>query len=299
VYLRLHHQRFYGPRPALRAGLAGLLATGLLALAGCGGGGDDPPERLDEIGHLAARLPTGDALNIAVVDVAAVRRAIGMEPGAAPPTGSKEDDQEFLAETNPAMGIIQSVGFPTVIGDDLTARARLVASVTGDRDATAIATTRPVGTIVPLLREQGLEEEDDSTWVAPDGTYAVALGDHLVGVAESAGDARSIIERTDGEVPDSFEQIDGDGQLVTLARFGASCVDSIGTSDSLHRPGEVSFFTSATPDATRVTTRDEPASEPRVEGDSARVGVQAADDPADEPPALHALEARRVDYDCG
>jgi hypothetical protein len=299
VYLRLHHQRFYGPRPALRAGLAALLALGLLVLPGCGGGGDDPPEQLDEIGHLAARLPTGDALNIAAVDVAAVRRAIGMGPDVAPPTGSREDDQEFLAETNPAMGIVQSVGFPTIIGDELTARARLVASITGDHDATAIATTQPVGTIVPLLRDQGLEEGDDSTWVAPDGTYAVALGDHLVGVAESAGDARSIIERTDGEVPDAFEQIDGDGQLVTLARFGASCVDSIGTSDSLRRPGEVSFFTNASPDATRIITKDEPASAPRVDGDSARVGVQAAADPSEEPPALNALEDHRVDYDCG
>lgn len=187
---------------------------------------------------------------------------------------------------------------PSLIEDALVQGADAVASVSGDETVTAVSTDlRPSG-MRDLLRSNGLEEQDDRTWVDEEGRYAIAFGPGVVAVAETPGAARSVIERTDGEIPRALAQIQGDGQLVTLARFGANCVESIGTSDSLHRPGEVSFFTSATPDADRIVSRDDPPSPPRVVGDSARVTVHSAERPTQEPPALKALEAGRIDYDC-
>lgn len=279
-------------------GLAALVFAAAV-LTGCGGGGNERPDGLSDGAHLASRLPTDDALNIAMVDVDAVRHSLGMGPRAAPPTGSKDDDQTFIGETAPALGIVQGGDVPTPITDALLARAHSVASVTGDRAATAISTSEGPAGFEDLLRASGLKEEDDATFVAEDSSYAITVGDGVIAVAETPGDARSIIEQTDGEVPRALDEIDGDGQLVTLARFGASCVESIGTSDSVRRTGEVSFFTSASPDASRVITTDEdPAASPRVVGDSARITVAAADDPSEEPPALTALETRRVEYDC-
>lgn len=298
MYLSLHLHRFYGPRPARLAALGvTLLAVAALAVSGCGGGEEEPDDLRDGAG-LASRLPIDDALNIAIVDLAAVRRSVGMAPHEAPPTGDQDADEAFLAEAGPALGMVQGGAIPNLIEDALVRRADAVASVTGDKAVTAISTPLRPGEIRGLLRSNALEEGDDQTWVAEDGTFAIAFGPGVVAVAETPGDARSVIERTDGKIPRTLGQIQGDGQLVTLARFGASCVDSIGTSDSLNRPGEVSFFTNATPDAARVISRDEPPARPRVVGDSARVSVHAADVPGREPPALRALEAGRVDYDC-
>jgi hypothetical protein len=274
-----------------------LAAVAALLIAGCGSGEEEPDDLHGGAG-LASRLPTDDALNIAIVDLAAVRRSLGMPPHAAPPTGEQDVDQTFLSETGPALGMLQGGMIPNLIEDALVRDADTVASVSGDKAVTAISTTAGPGSMSDLMRSNGLEEQDDDVWVAADGSYAIAFGPGVVGLAESPGDARSVVERTDGKIPKALAEIQRDGQLVTLARFGASCVESIGTSDSIHRPGEVSFFTSATPDASRIVTKDEPASEPRVVGDSARVTLHAADRPGGEPPALKALEAERVDYDC-
>jgi hypothetical protein len=277
------------------------LALAAALLAGCGGGGNEKPEGLSEGAHLAARLPTDNALNIAMVDVDGVRRTLGMGPKAAPPTGSTEDDQAFLGETGPALGILQGGHVPTPIADELVVQAHSIASVTGDRAVTAVSTTTDPAPFEDMLRKAGLVQEDDSTptFVPEDGTYAIAIGDGVIAIAETPGDARSVIEQTDGEVPHALDEIDGDGQLVTLARFGANCIDSIATSDSVHRPGEVAFFTSATPDAAKIVSTDPEAGEPQVVGDSARITLAAADDPSQEPPALKALLEMKVDYDCG
>ena len=269
-----------------------------MILLGCGGAGDEKPAGLSNGAHLAARLPTDDALNIAVVDVNAVRRGLGMGARAAPPTGSRGHDQAFIGETGPALGILQGGVVPAPIVDNLLTQARSVASVTGDRAATAISTRDDPARLESLLRSSGLKEEDESVFVPEDGTYAIAIGARVIAIAESPGDARSILEETDGEVPQALKQIDGDGDLVTVARFGARCIDSIGTSDTVRKAGEVSFFTSTTPDPSRVVSSDEPAAAPHVVGDSARVEVPAAKHPSGEPPALKALESVAVDYDC-
>jgi hypothetical protein len=268
-------------------------------LAGCGGGGNEKPDGLSDGAHLAARLPTDSALNIAMVDVDAVQSSLGMGPKAAPPTGSTESDQAFLGETGPALGIVQGGHVPTPIADALITQAHSVASVTGDRAVTAISTSTGPAAFEDLLRKSGLVEDDNSTFVPEDGTYAIAIGDGVIAIAESPGDARSVIEQTDGEVPHALDEMDGDGQLVTLARYGANCIDSIATSDSVQRPGEVAFFTSATPDAAKVVSTDSKAEDPHVVGDSARLTIAAANDPSQEPPALKALLDLEVDYDCG
>ncbi len=274
-----------------------LAVAGLLA-AGCGGGEEREPDDLRDAAGLASRLPTDDALNIAIVDVAAVRRSLGMGPRQAPPTGTEETDRAFLSETGPALGMIQGGAVPSLIEDVLVHHADAVASISGDKSVTAISTSLKPAGMRDLLRSNGLEEQDGQTWVAADGSYSIAFGPDVIAVAESPGDARSVVERTDGEIPKALAQIQGDGQLITLARFGANCIESIGTADSLHRPGEVAFFTSVTPDAERIVSRNEPPTPPRVVGDSARVRVHSADRPAQEPPALQALEAGHVDYDC-
>jgi hypothetical protein len=268
-----------------------------LLVSGCGGGEEEPDDLRDGAG-LASRLPTDDALNIAIVDLASVRHSLGMPPHAAPPTGEQAVDKTFLAVTGPALGMLQGGAMPNLIEDALVRDADAVASVTGDDAVTAISASITPGHMRDLLRSNGLEDQGDKVWAPEDGDYAIAFGPGVVAIAETPGDARSVVERTDGKIPKALGEIQGDGQLVTLARFGASCVETIGTSDSVNRPGEVSFFTSATPDADRVVTHEETPTPPRTTIDSARVSVHAANRPGDEPPALRALEAGRVDYDC-
>ena len=252
---------------------------------------------LTEGAELAARLPSDDALNIAIVDVDAVRESIGMEPGSTPPTGSAEDDLAFLGETGPALGYLQAGEIPTAIQDAALEQARAIATVTGDRAATAIATSTDIVEFENLLRSAGLQEED-AAFVPDDDGYAVAIGGGVIAIADDAGSAASIIEKTGGELPEPLDQIDGDGELVTLARFGASCVDSIATSDSVGEEGEVAFFTNATPDPARIETSEPPPETPRIVGDSARVKIAAAANPSQGPPAVQALTNLAVSYDC-
>lgn len=267
-----------------------------VTLASCGGG-DEPAANLSEGGELAARLPADDALNIAIVDVSAVRESLGMKAGSAPPTASDADDLAFLGETGPALGILEAGRVPAPVVDGIIERASAIASVTGDRAATAISTSEDVAAFEELLRSSGLQEED-AAFVPPDGTYAIATGEGVIAVAEDAGGATAIVEETSGQLPEPLDQVDGDGQLVTLARFGAGCLDSVATSDSVGEDGEVAFFTDATPDSARIETTEGEPLQPRVVGDSARVHVAAAEDPSDEPPALQALTNLTINYDC-
>lgn len=252
---------------------------------------------LSESAELAARLPSDGALNIAIADVDAIRASIGMKPGTAPPTRSDEDDLTFLAETAPALGILGTGDVPPPIVDAVLERASSIASVTGDRAATAISAPGD-RTFEGLLRATGLRE-DDAAFVAEDDAYAVAIGDGVIAIAEDGGAAKSIVDESDGDLPDPLNQIDGDGELITLARFGASCLDWVATSDSVGANGEIAFFTNASPDPDRIETTRLPPREPRIVGDSARIEVPAARDPSEEPPALMALIDHLVDYDCG
>lgn len=266
-----------------------------LAFASCGGEETDTRD-LSEGAALAARLPSDGALNIAIADVDAIRSSIGMKPGTAPPTQSDEDDLTFLAETAPALGILGTGDVPPPVVDAALERASSIASVTGDRAATAIS-AQSDETFEGLLRATGLRE-NDAAFVAENDAYAVAIGDGVIAIAEDGGAARSIIEETGDDLPDPLMQIEGDGELVTLARFGASCLDWVATSDSVGATGEVAFFTNASPDPERIETTGLPPGKPRIVGDSARVEVPAARGPSEEPPALLALIDHLVDYDC-
>ncbi len=167
----------------------------------------------------------------------------------------------------------------------------------GDRGVTAFEVSGDTAGFEPLLRAAGLTEEDGE-WVDEDGGIAIALGDGLVVFADDPGDARSVVEDDPGDAPEELEQLDGEGELITLARFGADCVDVIATIDTPGEEGEVAFFTTATPDSSKITGDGLATTRTRVEGDSARITIPVAREPIDEPPALTALQELKVDYDC-
>lgn len=273
------------------------LATVLAVFTGCGGG--DAQEMADHSAgiELAARLPSDDALNVAVADVVAIRQALGMRPGSIPPTHSGEDDLVFLDEIAPALGVVQSGEFPRPVVDAAMRRARWIAGVAGDKGVTAFAIDGDSAELEPTLLAAGMVD-DDGEYVAEDGAFAVALGDGLVVFADDPGDAKPVVEREDGEAPEELIQLDGDGDLITLARFGADCVDAVGTADSPGEPGEIAFFTTATPDTSKITSENPESGSTRITGDSARITIPAAADPQDNPPALQALQSFEVDYDC-
>ncbi len=268
-----------------------------VALAGCGGGEDPESMTRGEGIELAARLPSDDALNIAIADVAGIRESIGMKPGTIPPSGNDDHDLVFLDEIKPALGIVVSGAFPQPIVDEAMRRATWVAGVAGDKGVTAIAIEGDPADFEALLTEAGLTE-DDGEWVAGDDDYAIAIGEGLIVFADDPGDAKPVIENDDSDPPEELDQLDGDGQLITLSRFGADCVDAIATTDTPGENGEVAFFTTATPDPGKITGDGVNGDRTRTEGDSARVSIPAAEDPIDEPPALRVLQVFGIDYDC-
>lgn len=272
------------------------LATVLLLVAGCGS--DDQPEPPRGAGvELAARLPSTDALNVAIADVTGIRSTLGMPAGSIPPTKSGDDDIVFLDEITPALGIVASGEFPQQIVDAALRRAGWVAGVAGDEGVTAFAISGDGADFRRMMRDAGLTE-DDGEYVPEDEGYAIAIGDGLIAFADDPGDAEPVVTDEPGDAPEELEQLDGDGALITLARFGASCVDAVATIDTPGREGEIAFFTTATPDPAKVTAKGFPAEGSRVVGDSVRVTVPAAKGPRGEPPALLALQSARVDYDC-
>lgn len=269
----------------------------LTLLGGCGGGGGGVTEKHSQGVELAAQLRGDDALNIAIADVTGIRRTLGMKSGAIPPTRSDDDDLVFLDEIGPALGILRGGSFPRPIVDEAVQRAGWIAGVAGDQGATAISISGDAADFEPMLIAAGLELSDGE-YVAPDDQYAIALGDGLIVFADDPGDAKAVVERDDGNVPAELDQLDGDGQLITLARFGADCIDAVATADTPGKAGEIAFFTTATPDPDKITGTGNETVRARVVGDSARVRVPAATEPGDEPPALTALRNFSVDYDC-
>lgn len=284
-----------------RAGRSRLAAIGVVlacaALAGCGGDEDPAPE-LSEGGRLAARLPSDGALSITIADVEAVRDSLGMEPGTVPPTGSDEDDLTFLLMVGSGSAIVEQGVLPEPVLDAMLTDARAIASVAGDGDATAISTAGDLSAFEALLLDSGLVAEGEDAFSAESGEYAIATGDGLIAIADSVAAARSIVENPGDDVPDELGQLDGDGQLINLARFGSACVEATGTVDSVGEPGQVAFFTAVTPDPAAVDPAGGSSPEPRVEGDSVRTEVPAAKDPMDEPVARNALARLEVSYEC-
>lgn len=274
-----------------------LALAGLLALTGCGGGGDEEEASQSQAIELASRLPSDDALNVAIADVTAIRKTLGMPPGSIPPTNSDDHDLSFLEEVSPALGILNSGEFPQPVIDEALQRAGWVAGVAGDRGVTAFTVSGDTAGFEPLLRDAGLTDEDGE-WVDDGGDIAIALGDGLIAFADDPGDAKPVVEDDPGDAPEELEQLDGEGELITLARFGADCVDAIATIDTPGEDGEVAFFTTATPDTSKITGDGIATTRARVEGDSARISIPAAREPIDEPPALTALQELKVDYDC-
>ncbi|MBA2523933.1 MAG: hypothetical protein H0V25_11490 [Solirubrobacterales bacterium] len=262
---------------------------------GCGGHGD-PPRHLSEGAELATRLPSDEALNIGIVDLDAIRDQLGLAPGSSPPSGSA-DDVTFLSEAGPALGFLDSGDVPQPVVESVLEQAHSIASVTGDQAATAVSTSGDPAALEELMRANGLREED-AAFVPEDGAYAIAVANGVVAIAESPGDAASITEKSDGNLPDQLIQIDGQGDVTTLARFGTSCVDSVGTTDALDSAGEVAFFTDAEPDPARIVVTGDPDAVARAVGDSARVRVPAAKEPDGHPAAYQALSRLSVSYDC-
>lgn len=280
-----------------RRGWAIVLAVLLGALGGCGGGEDEAPATRSPGVALAARLPSDDALNIAIADVTAIRRTLGMPAGSIPPTRSGDDDLVFLNEIAPALGVVGSGEFPQPIVDAALKRAGWVAGVAGDEGVTAFKISGSTTDFKPMLRAAGMKE-DDGEWVAEDGEFAIALGEELIAFADDPGDAKPVVADDPHDPPEELDQLDGDGELITLARFGAACIDAVATIDTPGLDGEVAFFTTATPDPGKVSASGVSAARPRVVGDAVRVPVWAAAGPRGEPPALLALQRGKVDYDC-
>ena len=287
------HRSALSWRTASALALLALVTTGA---AGCGGSDKDPATRGEGIA-LAARLPSDDALNIAIADVDGIREAIGLKEGESPPTGDDDADLAFLNEISPALGIVVSGAFPQTVVDRALERADWIAGVAGDEGVTAVSVSGGSADMEADLEAAGLTE-DDGEWVPEDDEYAIALGDGLVVFADDPGDAKPVVEKDDGDPPEELDQLDGDGKLITLARFGAECVDAIATIDTPGENGEIAFFTTATPDPGRISGDDVNQDRTRIEEDSARVSIPAAETPAEEPPALNALSTFSVDYDC-
>ncbi len=284
-------------RNRLRSGSAIALAGLLIALNGCGGEDEGKAVTRTPGVALAARLPSNDALNIAIADVSAIRRTLGMAAGAIPPTKSDADDVTFLNEITPALGIVASGEFPQPIVDAALKRTGSIAGVAGDEGVTAFKVSGDTSDFKPMLRAAGMRDEEGE-WVAEDGGFAIALGDRLIAFADDPGDAKPVVSADPHDPPEELVQLDGDGELITLARFGAACIDAVATIDTPGLDGEIAFFTTATPDPGKISAVGGGASRPRVVGDSARILIWAADDPAGEPPALLALQHDRIDYDC-
>jgi hypothetical protein len=272
------------------------LSAALLPVAGCGGGGDDGEPHSHGI-ELASRLPSDDALNVAIADVTAIRKSIGMAPGAVPPTKNDDHDLSFLDEISPALGVVGSGVFPQSIVDAALARTGWIAGVAGDEGVTAFSISGDSADLVGTLEAAGLKE-DGGEYVDDDGNYAIALGDGLIVFADDPGDAEAVVDKDDGDVPEELVELDGDGQLITLSRFGADCVDAVATTDTPGENGEIAYFTTATPDPAKISGDGVNSDRTRIEGGSARVSIPAAESPADEPPALKALQTFAVDYDC-
>lgn len=284
-----------GVRRRSLVAVATVLAT-LLAMAGCGGGGDETTPHSTGI-ELASRLPSDDALNIAIADVAAIRKSLGMKPGSIPPTDDDDSDLIFLDEIAPSLGILQSGAFPQPIVSEAMRRANWIAGVAGDRGATAFSISGDSADFESLLADAGMEE-NDGEYVTEDGGSAIALGEGLIVFADDPGDAKPVVDEENGDVPEELVQLDGDGELITLARFGADCIDAVATTDAPGEDGQIAFFTTATPDPDKITAEGVSTEAGRVEGDSARISIPAAKEPAGEPPALIALQNFSVDYDC-
>jgi len=281
----------------LASGAAIALAALLIAVTGCGGGDEEERTAHSEGVALAARLPSDDALNIAIADVTAIRRTLGMRAGAIPPTSSDEDDLAFLNEVSPALGVVASGEFPKPVVDAALRRAGWIAGVAGDEGVTAFKISGDAADLKPMLRDAGMKP-DDGEWVAADNEFAIAIGDGLLAFADDPGDARPVVADDPGDPPEELDQLDGDGELITLARFGAACIDAVATIDTPGLAGEVAFFTTATPDPDRVKGDGIATGRARVVGDAVRVPIRAAADPSGEPPALLALQADKLDYDC-
>lgn len=279
-------------------GASAVAALALIAaLAGCGGGDEEEKAARSEGVELAARLPSNDALNIAIADVKAIRKTLGMPPGAIPPTDSDDDDLVFLDVIGPALGVVSSGEFPQPVVDEALRRADWIAGVAGDKGVTAFATTGGSAGLEAMMMEAGLSE-DDGEYVPEDNDFAIAIGDDVIAFADDPGDAKPAVEDDPGDSPEELDELDGEGELVTLARFGDSCVEAVATIDTPGEPGEIAFFTTATPDPSKITAEGLSTTGSRIHGDSARVTIPAAQDPIDEPPALLALQTFMVDYDC-
>lgn len=274
------------------------LAASLIALAGCGGGDGGKVAAHGEGVELAARLPSDDALSIAIADVTAIRNTLGMRAGAIPPTSSDGNDLVFLSEISPALGVVASGEFPQPVVDAALKRAGWVAGVAGDEGVTAFAVSGDTSDFKAMLRDAGMKE-NDGEWVAEDNEFAIALGDGLMAFADDPGDAKPVVADQPGDPPEELAQLDGDGELITLARFGAACIDAVATIDTPGLDGEIAFFTTATPDPGKVTSDGIATARPRVVGDAVRVPIPAADHRTGEPPALLALQSDKIDYDCG
>lgn len=288
--------RRFRSRP--RTGSAVAAIALLIAFAGCGGSDAEKQAATHSPGlALAARLPSNDALNIAIADVTAIRKTLGMPAGSIPPTRSGDDDLVFLNEVTPALGVVGSGEFPQQIVDATLKRAGWVAGVAGDEGVTAFKVSGETTDFKPMLRDAGMKE-DDGEWVADDKGFAIALGDGLIAFADDPGDAKPVVADDPGDPPEELNQLDGDGELITLARFGAACIDAVATIDTPGLDGEVAFFTTATPNPANVSAGSIDAARPRVVGAAVRVPILAASGPRGEPPALRALQRGKVDYDC-
>lgn len=268
----------------------------LALLGGCGGGTTDP--QASQAAQLAARLPS-DGLTLAVVDVDAVRRALGFDPGTSPPGDSQRSDLSFLAETGPALGILGSGDVPSPVTKALLDGALAIASVAGDHAATAIHTASDGAELGDVMLAAGLRQEEEG-FVNDDPPFAVAIAGDVVAIAESPGDAGAIVESDPSQIPEPLDQLDGEGDLISISRFGSDCLDFIASLDSPGQDGEVAFFPQTQPDPSKVQSAAAGigSGQARIDGDSVRVPVAAADDPAAEPVAYRALNSLSVDYDC-
>lgn len=284
-------------RSGRRAGALAALAIAVLTVTGCGGGSDkDPAERGAGIA-LAARLPSDNALYVTIADVAGIRKTLDMPKGAIPPTDDDETDLAFLREVDPALGILQSGTFPQSVVDEALSRSSFVASVAGDEGVTAFTISGDSSDFEPLLTQAGLTEDGDE-WVADDDEFSIALGEGLVVFADDPGDAGPVVENDDADPPEELDQLDGDGELITFSKAGADCIKAVATTDTPGENGEVAFFTTATPDPSKITGAGVNEDRTRIENDSARVSIPRADEVTQEPPAFTALQNFSLSYDC-
>lgn len=273
-------------------------------LAGCGGGSTDD--------GLLTRL-SPDSKFITVNDLDAMRESLGLPDDADP--ADAEASIEFARAAVVLSQLSSGGDLETLPALDL-GQANAIAASAQPEFAIVISTEADLDAVASSLEEAGYGDEDG---VLTREGLAVALGDGLIGIAETAEEAEALIGEPADEPPPPFADADIEGPVVSSTSLldapvtessidaSSECLAYLVTIDDPGEGGEIVFFPVGEPDPELVDVQgdgdyESRLGEPQVEGDSVRVTIDPDPDadPAINPLAAYdALRRFAVNYDCG